>query len=371
MRPFVPQKLPVKNLNWERLSFLISKANSSLSKYSGLLDALLNPEILLAPITTQEAVLSSKIEGTQATFSEVYKLEAGAEQDKAKENDINEIINYRKAITASLEMLERRQFIHLNMLKELHKVLLSGVRGENRARGEFRKIQNFIGPYGCDQEMAVYVPPIPENVQDCLGDWERYVNNDEQEVLVQLAVMHAQFEIIHPFIDGNGRTGRILIPIFLLQKGYLKKPAFYLSEYLEANRGAYYEALRNISKSNDWQGWVEFFLKAIAEQSERGKLKAEKILNLYEDMKKNFYDAAKSRYYINILDTFFKKPIINLTTLLSDSGIFNRKTATQILDKLAKKGYVEILKKGSGSSPTIFAFPALINIIENKEESVF
>ncbi|MDR3306199.1 MAG: Fic family protein [Endomicrobium sp.] len=298
-------------------------------------------------------------------------MEAGEKQDKAKENDITEIINYRKAITASLEILKSRPFVHSNMLKELHKVLLSGVRGENKAKGEFRKIQNFIGPYGCTQEMAVYVPPIPENVQDCLRDWERYVNNDEQEGLVQLAVMHAQFEIIHPFIDGNGRTGRILIPIFLFQKGYLKKPVFYLSEYLEANRDAYYEALRNISKSNDWQGWVEFFLKAIVEQSERNKLKVGKILDLYKDMKKNFCDVTKSRYHIKILDTFFKKPIINLTMLLSDSGVFNRKTAIQILDKLAKKGYVEILKKGSGSSPTIYIFPALINIIENKEESIF
>jgi Fic family protein len=366
MNPFVPQRLPVKNLNWEKLSFLIGKANSSLSMYSGLLDALLNPEILLAPITTQEAVVSSKIEGTQATFSEVYKLEAGEAQGKAKENDINEIINYRKTITASLEILKSRPFIHLNMLKDLHKILLAGVRGENKARGEFRKVQNFIGPYGRTQSTAVYVPPSPENIQDYLRDWETYINNDEHEILVQMAIMHAQFEIIHPFIDGNGRLGRILIPIFLFQKQYLKKPVFYLSEYLEANRGAYYRDLLNISQNNDWQGWVEFFLKAVAEQSTINMLKAEKIINLYNDMKKNFSDATKSRYSINILDTLFKKPIINLTMLLSDSGVFNRKTATQILNKLTNKEYIKVLRKGAGSSPTIFVFPALIDIVENR-----
>ncbi|MDR3256616.1 MAG: Fic family protein [Endomicrobium sp.] len=367
MQPFIAQKLPIKDLNWERLSFLIGKANSSLSMYNGLLEALINPSILLSPITTQEAVISSKIEGTQATFSEVYRLEAGEEADKEKEKDVKEIINYRRAITGAQEILKKRPFIHLNMLKELHKILLDGVRGENKARGEFRRIQNFIGCYGCTQETAIYVPPVPESISESLNDWERYINSNEQEVLVQLAVMHAQFEIIHPFIDGNGRMGRILIPVFLFQKDYLKKPVFYLSEYLESNRDTYYSALRNISNNSDWQGWIEFFLKAIAEQSERNMSKARKILDLYEAMKIFFADTTKSHYSINILDAFFRKPIISLTFFLEEAGISNRKTATVILNKLVDKNYIQVLRKGAGRSPTIFAFPELINIIENKK----
>jgi Fic family protein len=370
MQPFTPHELPIKNLNWERLSFLIGKANKLLSVYNGLLETLPNPSIFLSSTIMQEAVLSSKIEGTQATFSEVYRLEAEEKYYKDvpnKEADIKEIINYRKAITDSIDMLKNRPFIHLNMLKELHKILLDGVRGENKARGEFRKIQNFIGYYGCTQETALYVPPVPEKILEFLFKWERYINNDEQEVLVQLAIMHAQFEIIHPFIDGNGRMGRILIPIFLFQKNYLKKPVFYLSEYLEANRNMYYNNLRNVSNKNDWQNWVEFFLKAIEEQCEMNIVRVKKILSLYETMKKNFAEATKSRYYINILDAFFKKPIINLTALLTDSGVYNRKTATVILNKLVSKNYIKVLKKGSGTSSTIFAFPELINVVENRK----
>jgi Uncharacterized conserved protein len=368
MKVFKPQTLPIKDLNWEKLSFYISKANSALSMYNGLLEAIPNPGIFISPITTQEAVLSSRIEGTQASFSDVYQLEAGGgEYSAEKEKDINEIINYRKAVNEATDMLKERAFIHLNMLKKLHEILLSGVRGENKARGEFRKIQNYIGPYGCTLETARFVPPAAEDVEPSLNNWEKYINSDAQEILVQLAVMHAQFEIIHPFIDGNGRMGRILIPIFLFQKEYLKKPVFYLSEYLEANRDTYYNKLRNISDNADWQGWIEFFLKAVEEQSLKNMTKIKNILDLYEKMKKNFADATRSHYAINILDAFFKTPIINATALLEKSGIHNRKTASVLVDKLVNKGYLKMLKKGSGRVPSIFAFVELINITEGKE----
>jgi Fic family protein len=366
MQAFVPQKLPIKDLNWEKLSFLIGMANNSLATYNGLLEALLNPSIM-DPIMTQEAVISSKIEGTQATFSELYRYEAGEVYNKEKETDIQEITNYKKAIIEAQEMLKTRPFMYLNMLKELHKILLSGVRGENKARGEFRKIQNFIGSYGCNQETAVYVPPAPEHIHDLLNNWENYINSGEQEVLVQLALMHAQFEIIHPFIDGNGRMGRMLIPIFLFQKNYLKSPIFYLSEYLEVNRDAYYNGLRNISANNDWQAWIEFFLTAIAKQAQRNTLKVKSILNLYETMKKKFAETAKSRYSIKILDAFFKTPIINLTSLMKNTDIQNRMTATIILNKLKDKNYIQLIKKGLGRNPGIFAFGELVNITENKK----
>ena len=242
MKPFTPHKLPIVQLKWEPLIPLMGRANRALAEFSGVLYGLSNPDVLLAPLTTQEAVLSSKIEGTQATFGEVLEYEAGSEPEQpARREDIQEILNYRKAMRQAEDELKTRPF-NLNLLLALHSTLLDSVRGQNKGRGRFRVEQNWIGAPGSTIETAQFVPPAPgEVLQQALYAWERYYHEDAPDPLVQLAVVHAQFEILHPFLDGNGRLGRILVPLFLHEKGILGSPVFYLSQYLEAHRDAYVE----------------------------------------------------------------------------------------------------------------------------------
>lgn len=220
-KPFIPEKLPLENINWEDLLPNIVKANSAVAKFDGLLESILNPLLFLNPLMTQEAVLSSKIEGTQASLSEVLAFEAAPKRKQDNINDIEEVINYRNALLFATKELENRP-ICLNFIKDMHEILLQGVRGQNKARGEFRRIQNWIGKSNSTIETASYVPPEPHLLLEFLSDWEKYCHYDEKDKLVQLAIIHAQFEIIHPFLDGNGRIGRILIPLFLFEQKILK-----------------------------------------------------------------------------------------------------------------------------------------------------
>lgn len=367
MQPFVPIKMNDINLDFVKLIPLISKSNSSLSNYNGALKHLLNQDILLAPMTAKEAALSSKIEGTQATLTEVYKQNAGEDFSEHKLQDIDEINNYCKATYYAVDMLKKKPIIHLNMIKDIHYVLLSGVRGENKARGEFRKAQNWIGPKGSSIENASFVPPAPGELMTYLDDWEKFVNSDYVDLLIQLSLIHAQFEIIHPFLDGNGRLGRILIPLFLFQKGYLYKPAFYLSEYFESNREEYYQRLNDISAHNNWQSWVEFFLNAIIIQSEKNIVKIKEIMDLYEEMKAIIAETTKSVYSQCILDILFIYPIINSTQFAKETKIERKATANSMLQKLENRGIIKLIKEASGNRPNMYAFTHLLNLIEEKD----
>ena len=213
------------------------------------LQGIINPQVLLSPLTTNEAVLSSRIEGTQASLVEVLEFEASPKVDiqTEKQKDIQEIINYRQAIGMAVEWLEEKP-VTLNMIKEIHSILLDSVRGKDKGRGRFRTVQNWIGRPGTPMECAEYVPPEPMRLMEFLSNLEKYIHYEGKDPLVQLAIVHAQFEIIHPFVDGNGRVGRILAPLFLYEKRVLSSPMFYISQYLETNRNLYYDCLKAISQ---------------------------------------------------------------------------------------------------------------------------
>jgi Fic family protein len=279
MEPFVPEELPPTSLTWEGLIHRLGRANRSLATYAGILEALPNPAVLLSPVTTQEAVLSSKIEGTQATLSDVLKFEAGEPPSQpARAAEIQEILNYRAALIAAERELPARP-LSLNMLKGMHGILLKNVRGRDKTPGQFRIIQNWIGPEGCPIEEAVFVPPAPTGLMDHLEAWERFYGSEHLDPLVQLSIIHAQFEIIHPFVDGNGRIGRILIPLFLFEKKLLRRPMFYLSAWLEEHRKEYIARLRALGQeSHAWNAWVEFFLRGIEEQAVKNAETARAVL---------------------------------------------------------------------------------------------
>ena len=365
MKPYQPNKLPLEGLDYQRLFALVGEANAELARYDGLLQGVVNSSVMLSPLTNEEAVLSSKIEGTQATVDEVLEQEAGIHKEGEKAKDIQEIINYREALRSAHHYLDERP-ITLAFVRQLHKILLNSVRGQDKTPGEFRKDQNWIGKYGCTIEEASFIPPNPLQLEDHLEAWQSYISTDDIDFLLQTAVVHAQFELLHPFKDGNGRIGRILIPLFLYQKKKLSQPMFYLSSYLEANREEYYVRLQNISREGDWNGWIAFFLKAIIEQAKNNNAKVKSIMGLYDSMKIRIHEITHSQYTVHLLDAIFDRPIFETTDFVSRSKI-NKKTAMALLKQLREAGVLLVLREGSGRRASVLCFPALLNITEGRK----
>lgn len=369
MKPFVPQTLPLTDVQWEPLIPLIGRANRALAHYGGILYGVPNPNVLLSPLMTQEAVISSRIEGTQATLGEVLKYEAGEKpEQESRRVDIQEIINYRAALRHAETDLEKRPF-NLNLLRKLHEILLDSVRGRNKGRGTFRTTQNWIGAPGCTIEEADFVPPDHTALMAHLDNWEKYYHADRPDPLVQLAVIHAQFEIIHPFLDGNGRIGRILIPLFLYEKDLLSHPTFYLSDYLEERRDEYVARLRALGQEpNGWNRWIEFFLRALDEQARRNADKALALIALYEQLKERVIELTHSQYAIPLLDQLFARPVFQSTHLSFARGVRPSRQAVALLVRtLRKAGILEVLREGSGRRAQILMFTDLVTLAESKK----
>ncbi len=369
MQPYTPHDLPLDELDYRQLLPLVGQANAALARYDGLLQGIPNPAVMLSPLTTQEAVLSSKIEGTQATVDEVLEQEAGLLKEGEKYKDIQEISNYRLALYRSRDYLETYP-IRLGFVRELHRILMNSVRGQDKTPGEFRVDQNWIGKQGCPIEQASFVPPSPLRLLDYLQAWERYLDADDVDFLLQAAVVHAQFELIHPFKDGNGRIGRILIPLFLYQKRALSQPMFYLSEYLENHRDEYYQRLKAISIEGDWNGWIAFFLRATTDQAVQNSKRVSAIKTLYEEMKVAIQATTHSQYSVHLLDAIFSKPIFKTSDLAqqltADYGI-HEKTTPGLLRQLKEAGILREVQAGSGRRAATLCFPRLINLAEGRD----
>lgn len=365
MRPYVPDQLPLENLDVGRLIRRVGPANAAIARYDGLLQSVVNPSVMLSPLTQREAVLSSKIEGTQATLDEVLEYEAGIEFDPEKTHDIQEVVNYRKALLLASEALAHGP-VDLRLILQMHSVLMNSVRGSRKSPGQFRTEQNWIGTEGSTIETAKFVPPVPDRLLDDLKSFETYLASDDIDSLVQAAIVHAQFEILHPFKDGNGRIGRLLIPLFLYQKNALASPMFYLSEYLEANRETYYQRLRAITESGDWTGWVEFFLEAIQQQAIDNSQRVRRILSLYDEMKGRVQQATRSQFAPAILDALFDRPIFQSTDFLERSGVPER-TAKTSLRQLRDAEILVTLRQRRGRIAAVLAFRELVNLAEGRD----
>lgn len=363
--PYVPEPLPPAGIDWESHIPQIASANRALARYDGILQAIPNPEILLSPLLTQEAVLSSRIEGTRASLEDVLRFEANpkVEISDTALADIQEIINYREALRAAVDALKARQ-LDIALICDLHRILLTDSRGRDREPGCIREIQNFIGR-DANIEHAIFVPPAPENVPRALAEWEEYLQGEEKDVLVQLSVLKAQFEIIHPFCDGNGRIGRMLVPLILYEKELIGSPMFYISAYFERYRPVYYERLLAVSRDGDWNGWISFFLGAIEEQAEENGRKAKGILGLYDEMKQTVPAVTRSQYAIAAVDALFKTPIF-VPSEFYEQSMIPKKTANRILQQLREQEIIAILEEGSGSRATTYVFPRLIAITEGE-----
>ena len=309
---FVPKKLPPDppiEYDVEMLR-LLSEADRKLGRLDGVTQILPNPELFVAMYVKKEAVLSSQIEGTQASLTDVLELEKKIE----KNEDVGEIVNYVAALDYGMKRMQDFP-LSLRLLREIHKVLLSKGRGSNRNPGEFRTSQNWIGTPGCTLQNATFVPPAVPDMKDALNDLEGYFY-DESDIplLIKIALIHAQFETIHPFLDGNGRMGRLLITFLLWQKGILSKPLLYLSYYFKENRMDYYDCLMAVRKRGEWENWIKFFLKGISQVSDEATSTAKEILNLRTAFEKKV-SALHNTYAMRLFDYIFEAPYLSKNTV--------------------------------------------------------
>jgi Fic family protein len=271
-----------------------------LSELSGLGHVLPNPHLLIGPLLRREAVQSSRIEGTQASLSDVLLDEATPAQSATpKSDDLREVRNYVAALEHGIARLGELP-LSLRLVKELHGRLMNGVRGDQATPGEFRRTQNWIGPAGSNLMNAPYVPPPVDEMTELLADWERYLHlHDRTPDLVQCAIMHEQFEAIHPFLDGNGRVGRLMITLFLIERGRLSRPLLYLSDFIERHRQDYYDLLQRVRTHGEWIPWIRYFLTGVGETARDAAARARRLLELREAMIRHTDHALVDRLLTN------------------------------------------------------------------------
>ena len=333
---FVPAPLP-PHLGFD-LAFVraLSQADAALSELSGLGRVLPNPHLLIAPYMRREAVLSSRIEGTQASLADLLADEAG-QPPRAAPDDVREVRNYVVAMEYGIARLATLP-LSLRLVRELHGKLMDGVRGNHATPGEFRHSQNWIGPAGSTPASAPYVPPPVAEMKEALGAWEKFLHRREElPELVQCALLHEQFEAIHPFLDGNGRVGRLLITLFLIERGRLAQPLLYLSEFIERHRQEYYELLQRVRTHGDWQAWLRYFLEGVRWSALRAARQARELMELREKMRSKLATSHKA---LALVDELFVNPNINAARVKDVLGVTDP-TARKVLDELVRAGYIQ------------------------------
>lgn len=374
MEPFIPETLPVE-VDYSKFTAEMGEANRALASYNALTEQSPSPEMLLAPFVRREAMLSSRIEGSQSTLNEVLRFDEGETPVAKGEqlDDLNEIRNYISALQIGEERLRNERF-SLGLLRELHKELLGRetVRGGKKNPGNFRAEQNFIGRFGTTIEEATFIPPKPIAVQECMENWERFYLSNQPDAIVQAAILHAQFELIHPFEDGNGRIGRLIIPLFLYEKRLISRPCFYLSACLEKKRDSYMNGLKGLNKKPvKWDWWIWFFLTAVATQAKEDSERIKRIAALYEEMKKRFVDLTHSQFAVPVLDAVFERPVFRRSAIESKLSRLEKPpsglTVNNILRKLVDHDVLQVCEEGRGRRATIYELSALMELLEDSD----
>ena len=365
---FVPNKLPPNPpIQFDaEMQNLLSLADRKLGRLDGITQILPNPDLFVAMYVRKEAVLSSQIEGTQASFADVLSAEYNQIEDQRRD-DIGEISNYVSAMNWGLERLSDFP-LSLRLIREIHQKLLQNTRGSHRNPGEFRTSQNWIGPAGCTLKNATFVPPSVPDMEKALGELENYIYEDDQmPALVKIALIHAQFETIHPFLDGNGRMGRLLITFWLCQQEILTKPLLYLSYFFKQNRTEYYDRLMDVRKKGKWEEWIKFFLRGVAEISDESTKSAKEILALQKQCSDILLrkEGNHSHYQI-LLNDLFEKPFIQRNDVMTLLNVSNP-TAGAIIDVFCDaKILFDLTPRRSRNK--LYAFSEYINILNKGTE---
>jgi Fic family protein len=321
---------------------VLADAEAALGQLAAVGGLLPNPDLLVRPYLLREAVSSTRIEGTQATIGEVLDVDAAGTTPGA---DVEEVVNYVEAMHWGTGRLDELP-ISSRLLREMHERLMAGVRGRDLAPGEFRATQNWIGPPGSTIESAPFVPPPPSELPELLSDWERFANEEpELPLLVQNALLHAQFETIHPFLDGNGRLGRLMLVFFLVARGRLPAPLLYLSAFLEQNRGAYYAALQALRESGDALSWIDLFLNAVRTEAADAVGRARQIIELRD----RYLEAVTSLGTANALslvDLICENPVVTTRSIENRLGV-SRPTALRLLLRMEERGVLSEQEAGA------------------------
>ena len=357
-RAFHPDPLPPK-LNWTpKLVRALSDADQLLGRLAGEGRRLPNPHLLIRPFVQREAVFSSRIEGTQSTLGELLASDAGAVVARSPE-DLREVGNYVAALEHGIARLKTLP-LSLRLVRELHEKLMTGVRGHHAKPGELRRSQNWIGPPGSTLTQATHVPPPHEEMLDYLGAWEEFLHDESLPPVVQTALMHYQFEAIHPFLDGNGRVGRLLITLLLMQRGVLPLPLLYLSAFFEATRRDYYDSLRAVTERSAWEDWLLYFFNGVARQSEDALSRAERI-NQQLDQWRKHVSGTGTGVALRLLDLLGTNPFITVRKAEAQLGVaFN--TAATALRRLV--GLRIVKQVGDARRDRVFCAQALLDILE-------
>lgn len=357
-------KFPPSELNYNQIVSSLLKATDSLARYDQMLKNMHNSEILLAPLRNQEAVISSRMEGTISTMDEILKFEADSEIDseeaKNVRSEIYETILYQRTLLNAQKAMKDGYPFSQHLIKTMHQQLLSFGRGAQKSPGQYKVEQNYLADK--IKQKVLFTPISPEKLNDGLENLFDYINNSSDPILVKTALMHLEFEALHPFQDGNGRIGRMLITLLLWSSGTITEPHFYISGYLEENKDEYIDTMRNVSENNDWEKWCIFFLNAIEKQAIRNLEIAEKIKDLYEEMKHIFSDTLSSKWSVNALDYIFTNPIFRNNRFTSKSGIPGP-TAARFTRMLLEKDLIRTIEESSGRRPALYAFEPLLKLV--------
>jgi Fic family protein len=364
-------KLPA-NINYTELVEHIARAHTALARLDEMLKHVVNPSHLERTFFTREAVLSSKIEGTQVTLEDVLKEEANDSpadsEESERERDIVEVFNYRRAMRQGVSFIEDGKTLSENTVKALHKTLLKSVRGKTRAPGEFRREQVYIAPKGTPMEEARYIPPLPSALPGLYSNFDKYLNTnppEERDPLVQIAVAHYQFEAIHPFKDGNGRMGRLLIPLFLYERKIIARPLIYISKYFEEHRRDYYDLLANVSYKDEWIPWIRFFLHGLCEQANEATELGRSIIQLRNEYRAHLAEFH-STYAFNLLDAIFQRPYFTPAVIKKDSGIKTTQTVLNLISKFVEAGILTDMAPKKKRNK-VYQFHPLIKLLDGQK----
>jgi Fic family protein len=357
-------RFPPTTLDYGKFVESLVKATDAVARYDQMLKNMHNSEILLAPLRNQEAVISSRMEGTVSTMDEILKYEAdhGDESkiDQGVRSEVIETILYQRALKAAQKSMEEGYPLSQSLIRSIHQRLLSYGRGASKSPGEFKDEQNYLAD--TLKRHILFIPISPEKLQDGLDSLFEYINQSTHPKLVKTAITHIEFEALHPFKDGNGRIGRMLITLMLWSTGTISEPHFYISGYLEDNKNRYIDEMRNVSKNNDWEGWCSFFLEAIEQQAIRNLLIAENIRSLYEEKKVEFSEILSSKWSINALDFIFTNPVFRNNKFTANSGIPSA-TAARFARILLERDLLTPLEESSGRRPALYAFEPLMKLV--------
>ena len=322
------------------LHALLSRADQAVGRLDGVIQTVPNPDFFVYMYVRREAVLSSQIEGTQSTLEDLLAVELEPRPAwRDLPQDVEEVVRYVHAMNYGLARLSDLP-LSLRLITEIHRELLTGVRGSKRLPGEFRRSQNWIGPENATLEEATFVPPPVHEMKQALDNFERFMHEDELPALVHAGLAHAQFETIHPFLDGNGRVGRLLITFLLVYRGVFHRPLLYLSVYLKRHRAEYYDRLMAIRNSGDWESWLLFFLTGVAQTAEEATATARAILDLREEHRRLIQERTAGINGLRVLDLLFERPLVHVN-LVKDSLGIAFVTANKLVEQLEGLGILE------------------------------